>query len=52
MNDHVKSRFTSVSISTSTNPTYVSYCYDTLTNLSINHEDTRVVLNRGLNVYP
>ena len=52
MNDHVKSRFTSVSISTSTNPTYVSYCYDTLTNLSINHEDTWIVLNRGLNVYP
>ena len=52
MYDHVKSRLTSMSISKSTNPTYTSYCYDKLTKLSLNHEDTCVVLNRGLAVYP
>ena len=52
MHDHVKSRLTSVSIATSTNPTYASYCYDKLNNLSLNHEDTRIMLNIGLTVDP
>ena len=50
--DHVESRLTSVSIATSKNITYESYFYDKLTNLSLNHEDTRIVLNRGLTVDP
>ena len=50
--DHLNIRLTSVSIDTSTNPTYASYCYDKPTNLSLNHEDTCIVLNRGMNVYP
>ena len=52
MHDHVKSRLTSVSIATSTNPTYASYCYDKLNKLSLNHEDTRIMLNIGLTVDP
>ena len=49
---HVKSILTSVSIATITNPNYASYCYDKLTNLYLNHEDTRIVLNKGLTVDP
>ena len=40
-----------MSINTSTNTTYASYCYDKLNNLSINHEDYHIVLNRGLIIY-
>ena len=29
---------------------YLSHCYDILTNLTANHEDTRLILNRGLTV--
>ena len=51
MHDRVKSRLTSVSIDTRTNQTYASYCYDKLTNLSLGHKDTCIVLNRGLTVH-
>lgn len=33
---------------TSTDPRYHAYCFDKLTNLSANHFDCRIVLNRGL----
>ena len=46
--DEVKSRLTSVSVATSTNPTYISYSYDMLTNLAMNRQDGRIILNRGL----
>ena len=52
MHDHLKSRLTSVSIATSTNPTYASYCFDKWPNLSLNNEYTSIVLNRGLAVGP
>ena len=35
---------------TSTNPRYHSYCFDKQTNLAANHCDTRIFLNRGLQV--
>ena len=47
---HVKIRSTSVSIATIKNTTYVYYCYDKLANLSLNYEDTCILLNRGLTV--
>ena len=47
---HVRSRLTNPSSSTSTDPRYCAHCYDMLTNLSANHEDTRLILNRGLTV--
>jgi predicted GIY-YIG superfamily endonuclease len=47
---HVRSRLTSSSSSTSSDYQYTSYCYDKLTNLSANHEDTRLVIQRGLTV--
>ena len=45
------SRLMSTVFSTSTNPTYISFSYDILTNLTLNHQDTITVLNRGLAVY-
>ena len=48
--DHTKRGLTSVSIAIITNPTYESNCYDKLTNLSLNHEDNCIVLNRLLTV--
>ena len=45
---HVRSRLTTSSSSTSTDPRYIAFCYDKLTNLCINHQDTRIILNRGL----
>ena len=47
-----RSRLTSVSIATSTNPRYCCYCYDKAVNLTANHQDVRIVLNRGLTVDP
>lgn len=47
---HVRTRLTFASSATSTDPRYCSHCYDMLTNLSANHEDTRLILNRGLTV--
>ena len=52
MYDHMNNILTSVSIATSTNPTYEFYCYDKITNLSLNHEYSCIVLNIGLTVDP
>ena len=43
--DHVQSRLTSPASSTSSTPSYISYSYDKITNLTMNHQDTRIVLN-------
>ena len=50
--DHTKRRLTSVSIAIIKNPTYASYCYDKLTNLSLNHENNCIVLNIVLTLDP
>ena len=47
---HVRSRLSSPSATTSTDVNYTSFCYDMLTNLSANYQDTRLVLRRGLTV--
>ena len=52
MHDHVKTRLTSVSIATSTNPTYAYHSYDKLPNLSLDHEYTRIALTKGLTIAP
>ena len=46
--DQIRSRLTSASFATSTNPSYISFCYDILTNLTSNYQHSRIVLNRGL----
>ena len=48
--DHIQSRLASPSYATSTNLSYVSFCYNIPTNLTLNHQDARLVLNRGLTV--
>ena len=47
---HVKSRLTSAGCTTSSDPRYITFAYDMLTNLAATHEDTRLVLQRGLTV--
>ena len=50
IDDHIQSRLTSPSYATSTNPSYISFCYDILTDPTLNHQYTRIVFNRGLSV--
>jgi hypothetical protein len=45
---HIRSRLTSSSSSTSTDPRYIAFCFDMLSNLSAIHLDTRVAMFRGL----
>ena len=44
---HVQTQMMSASALTSTDPCYISWCYDMLTNLAASHMDTRVAMNRG-----
>ena len=48
LSKHIRSGLTSCSFTTSTDPRYISFAYDTMTNLAVNHEDHRIALNRGL----
>ena len=52
LKDHMVSRLTCPFSTTSTNPTFLPYAYDALTNLSINQSDQRLILNRGLSADP
>ena len=45
---HIKCIIRHAGSSTSTNPSYLSWSYDLLTNLSLCREDSMIVLNRGL----
>jgi hypothetical protein len=44
---HVRSRLSSAANTCGSDPRYTSYCFDKLTNLSANHQDTRVSIHRG-----
>ena len=48
MKDHTRCRFCLPGTATSTNPLYISFMYDILVNLTMNREDSRIILNRGL----
>ena len=48
--DHIRSRVTNPGVATSTDSRYIAHCYDVLSNVAANHEDTRLILNRGLTV--
>ena len=50
LDSHIRSRLTSPLSATSTNPRYLSYSYDTIANIATNHQDNRIILNRGLTV--
>ena len=47
---HFQSILTNPSSITSAYPQYCAHCYEMLTNISSNHEDTWLILNRGLTV--
>ena len=47
---HILSRLTASNSSAGSNPKYVVFSYNTLTNLYVNHQDTRILLNRSLTV--
>ena len=47
---HVRSRLSFAGCNTSINPRYITFAYDMLTNLAATHEDTRLVMQRGLTV--
>jgi len=44
----MRSRITNPALGTSTDPRYLCYAFDTIVNLGCRHEDTRVVLHRGI----
>lgn len=46
--DHVRNRVTLPFSTTSTDPRYISFCYDLLANLSANFNDTRMFSRHGL----
>ena len=48
--DHTRNRLSLAGTATSTNPSYVSLCYDQLSNLTASHEDSRLIMNRGMKV--
>ena len=47
---HIRSHLTSCALATGTDPRYISFSYDTITNLSVNCEDARIVFYRGLTI--
>ena len=48
MSNHVRTRLTSLFSTCSTNPTYISFQYDILSNLLLNTVDSRLIIARGL----
>lgn len=45
---HIRARLALSTLPTSLDPRYCGHFYDILTNLTTNHEDTRLILNQGL----
>jgi len=50
MPQHIRSRLTNLSSTTSSDPRYISYCHDVMSNISANHQDTRAINNNGFTV--
>ena len=48
--DHMRNRLTLSGTATSTSQHYMHYAYDSCVNLTLNNQDSRIVLNRGLTV--
>jgi predicted GIY-YIG superfamily endonuclease len=47
---HLRTRLTCPSSTTSTDPRYITHCYDVMANMAASQQDTRLVINRGLTV--
>ena len=50
VNHYIRSTLTNPGTTASNNPKYIAYSYDIITNLTLNREDSRIVLNRRLTV--
>ena len=50
--DPIRLSLTNPGVATSTHPKYIAYCYDTLKKLTLNHTYAKLILNRGLTLYP
>lgn len=48
--EHVQNRLTVPFSTASTDPGYIAFCYDMLSNLTMSYNDSRIVLNRGFTV--
>ena len=48
--EHIRTRLTCPSSATSTDPRYITHCYDVMSNLAASQSDTRLIINRGLTV--
>ena len=46
----IRTRLTSPINSMSSDPRYISHCYDVMANLAASHNDTRMIINRGLTI--
>ena len=47
---HVWTRLTSPSDAMNSDPRYISHCYDVMENMAATHNDTRLIIKRGLTV--
>ena len=45
---HIRSRLTSPSVTTGTDPRYISFSYNTITNIYIKHNHTLILFHRGI----
>ena len=45
---HVRSRYSTYNFVLSTDPRYQAYSFETVSNLCITHNDTKMIVNRGL----
>ena len=52
VNHHIRSTLTNPGNTANNNPKYIAYCHDIITNLTLNHEDSRIILNIGLTMSP
>ena len=50
IHSHIRSRLTNPYCTTSLDLRYIDHCYHMLTNLTVNYEDTRLILNRGISI--
>ena len=47
---HIRTRLTCPFSTTSTDPRYITHCYDMMANLAASQSDTRLIIDRGLTV--
>ena len=47
---HIRTRLTCPFSATSTDPRYITHCYDVMANLAASQSDTRLIIDRGLTI--